>query len=406
MLGKKQKVIVSLFIVIFISSLTTLSWGAAPAPKTLKIGVIVFMGWSLGADMVKGIELMAELVNKKGGLAIGEDKYNIELIKYDSKFVPETARAAAERLIYQDKVKFIIGDETIDAWLPVTEQNKVLVVAILSSPTIFNPKNKYLFQGTTLQTGMPTAWGWFAKSHPNIKNSLQVFPDNKIGQIRSGLAKKHAGIFGPALPDDYLIFYPPETTDMSVVGTKVKTLNPDSFCATGGGIQGDALCYKAAWQAGYKGTIWSFVGVSEDMFEKIVPLECIEGLISVQYTFEMESPPPVAKEFRDAWIAKYGKWESPAVGFSDAFYIMTAGLTQAKSLDPDKVAEMMSKGFRFEGINGPGKTISRPDVGNPKAVDVIYGQVMKQTVKGKPKILADLTPEDAYEFNKKFWGWK
>ena len=406
MLGRKQKVIVSLFILIFISSLTTLSWGAAPAPKTLKIGVIVFMGWSLGADMVKGIELMAELVNKKGGLAIGQDKYNIELIKYDSKFVPETARAAAERLIYQDKVKFIIGDETIDAWLPVTEQNKVLVVAILSSPTIFNPKNKYLFQGTTLQTGMPTAWGWFAKSHPNIKNSLQVFPDNKIGQIRSGLAKKHAGIFGPALPDDYLIFYPPETTDMSVVGTKVKTLNPDSFCATGGGIQGDALCYKAAWQAGYKGTTWSFVGVSEDMFEKIVPLECIEGLISVQYTFEMESPPPVAKEFRDAWIAKYGKWESPAVGFSDAFYIMTAGLTQAKSLDPDKVAEMMSKGFRFEGINGPGKTISRPDVGNPKAVDVIYGQVMKQTVKGKPKILADLTPEDAYEFNKKFWGWK
>jgi branched-chain amino acid transport system substrate-binding protein len=403
---KIRKGIVLLSVVLLVSSFTTLSWGAAPEPKTLKIGVIVFLGWSLGADMVKGIELMAELVNKRGGLAIGQDKYNIELIKYDSKFVPETARAAAERLIYQDKVKFIIGDETIDAWLPVTEQNKVLVVAILSSPTIFNPKNKYLFQGTTLQTGMPTAWGWFAKSHPNVKNSLQVFPDNKIGQIRSGLAKKHAAIFGPALPDDYLIFYPPEATDMSVVGTKVKTLNPDAFCATGGGIQGDALCYKAAWQAGYKGTTWSFVGVSEDMFEKIVPLDCIEGLISVQYTFEMESPPPVAKEFRDAWIAKYGKWESPAVGFSDAFYIMTAGITQAKSLDPDQVAETMSKGFRFEGINGPGKTISRPDVGNPKAVDVIYGQVMKQTVKGKPKILANLTPEDAYEFNKKFWGWK
>jgi branched-chain amino acid transport system substrate-binding protein len=403
---KIQKVIVLLFIVLLISSLTTLSWGAAPPPKTLKIGVIVFLGWSLGADMVKGIELMAELVNKKGGLAIGQDKYNIELIKYDSKFVPETARAAAERLIYQDKVKFIIGDETIDAWLPVTEQNKVLVVAILSSPTIFNPKNKYLFQGTSLQTGMPTAWGWFAKNYPKIKNSLQVFPDNKIGQIRSGLAKKHAQIFGPALPDDYLIFYPPEATDMSVVGTKVKTLNPDAFCATGGGIQGDALCYKAAWQAGYKGTIWSFVGVSEDMFEKIVPLECIEGLIAVQYTFEMESPPPVAKEFREAWIAKYGKWESPAVSFSDAFYIMTAGLIQAKSIDPDKVAEVMSNGMRFEGISGSGKMISRPDVGNPKTVDVIYGQVMKQTVKGKPKILAKLTPEEAYEINKKFWGWK
>jgi branched-chain amino acid transport system substrate-binding protein len=406
MLRKIQKVIVLLFAVLLISSLSPLSSGAAPKPKTLKIGAIVFMGWSLGADMIRGIELMAELVNKKGGLAIGKDRYNIELIKYDSKFVPETARAAAERLVYRDGVKFIIGDETIDAWLSVTEQNKVLVVAILSSPTIFNPNNKYLFQGTYLQTQMPTAWGWFAKNYPQVKNSMHVFPDNKIGQIRSGLAKIHAKVFGPALPDDYLIFYPPEATDMSVVGTKVKTLNPDGFTATGGGIQGDALCYKAAWQAGYEGTIWSFVGVSEDMFERIVPLECIEGLISVQYLTEMKSPPPLTKEFRDAWIAKYGKWESPAVGFSDAFMIMTAGITQANSLDTDRVAEVMSNGMRFEGISGPGKMISRPDVGNPKTVDVIYGQIMKQTVGGKPKILAELTPEDAYEFNKVFWGWE
>ena len=403
---KIRKVIVLLFVVLLISSLTPLSSGAAPKPKTLKIGAIVFMGWSLGADMIRGVELMAELVNKKGGLAIGKDRYNIELIKYDSKFIPETARAAAERLIYRDEVKFIIGDETIDAWLSVTEQNKVLVVAILSSPTIFNPDNKYLFQGTSLQTGMPTAWGWFAKNYPQVKNSMHVFPDNKIGQIRSGLAKIHAKVFGPAMPDDYLLFYPPEATDMSVVGTKVKTLNPDGFTATGGGIQGDALCYKAAWQAGYKGTIWSFVGVSEDMFERIVPLECIEGLISVQYLTEMKSPPPLTKEFRDAWIAKYGKWESPAVSFSDAFMIMTAGITQANSLDTDRVAEVMSSGMRFEGISGSGKMISRPDVGNPKTVDVIYGQIMKQTVGGKPKILADLTPEDAYEINKVFWGWK
>jgi hypothetical protein len=85
---------------------------------------------------------------------------------------------------------------------------------------------------------------------------------------------------------------------------------------------------------------------------------------------------------------------------------MMAGIKQAKSLDTDKVAEVMSKGMRFEGINGSGKMISRPDVGNPKTVDVLYAQIIKQSVKGKPKILANLTPEDAYEFNQKFWGWK
>jgi branched-chain amino acid transport system substrate-binding protein len=397
--------IVLLFVVVLAFFLTSPGSTALAKPKTLKIGVIVFMGWSLGVDMVRGIEIMAENVNKKGGLDVGGEKYKIELIKYDSKFNPEAARSAAERLVYRDKVKYIIGDETIDAWLSLTEQNKVLVVAILSSPTIFNPKNNYLFQGTSLQTGMPTAWGWFAKNYPQAKNSVQVFPENKIGQIRSGLAKKHAKIFGPALPEDYLIFYPPEATDMSVVGTKVKTLNPDAFCATGGGIQGDALCYKAAWQAGYKGIIWSFVGVSEDMFGRVVPLECIEGLVSVQYVTELETPPPVTKEFKDSWIAKYGKWESPAVSFSDSFLIMTTGISKAKSVDTDKVAKVMSNGMRFEGIQGSGKMISRPDMGNPKTVDVIYGTIMKETVGGKPKILADLSPDDAYEINKEFWGW-
>ena len=66
----------------------------------------------------------------------------------------------------------------------------------------------------------------------------------------------------------------------------------------------------------------------------------------------------------------------------------------------------MSKGMRFEGINGSGKMVSRPDVGNPKTVDVIYGHIIKQIVGGKTKILANLTPEDAYEFNRVFWGWK
>lgn len=386
-------------------ALVSLGSSAAAKPKTLKIGVIAFMGWSLGVDMVHGIEVLAENVNKNGGLPVGEERYNIELIKYDSKFNPETARAAAERLIYRDKVNYIIGDETVDAWVSVTEQNKVLVVAILSSPTQFNPENKYLFQGTYLQTQMPTAWGWFAKNYPHVKNALHVFPDNKIGQIRSGLARKHAKVFGPALPEGHLMFYPPEATDMSIVGTKVKTLNPDSFTATGGGIQGDALCYKAAWQAGYEGTIWSFVGVSEEMWGRVVPVECIEGLISPEYTTEMKNPPPVAKEFRDAWIDKYGKWESPSVGFSDAFTIMKEGIVQAKSLDTDKVADVMSSGMRFEGINGTGKMISRPDMNNPRTVDVIYGMVMKETVNGKPKRLADLSPDDAYEFNKIFWGW-
>lgn len=405
MLRKTKKLLVLLFVVVFTLSFTSLSSVAIAKQKTLKIGVIVFMGWSLGADMVRGIELMAENINKKGGLAVGGDNYKIELIKYDSKFSPEPARSAAERLVYRDKVKFIVGDETVDSWVSVTEENKVLVCAFFPSPTLFNPKNKYLFQGSGLQTDMPAIWGWFAKNHPQVKNTLQVFPDNKIGHIRAHIAKKCSTVFGPSMPDDYVLFYPPEATDMSIVGTKAKTLNPDSFTATAGGVQGDSLSYKAAWQAGYKGTLWSFVGVSEDLFARIIPIEAIEGLTSPIYHIELDTPPPAAKELKEAWIAKYGKWENPSVSFTDTFSIIIAGIKQANSVDTDDVADVISSGMRFDGINGPGKMISRPDVNNNRTVDVVYGPIMKKTVGGKPQIIKRLSPEEAWEFNKVFWGW-
>jgi len=394
------------FVVLCIIFSATPGRTADQPAKTLKIGLIMFLGWDLGINSANGIELLAELMNKKGGLQVGQEKYRVEIIKYDSKFTPETARAAAERLIYQDKVKFILGDETIDAWVPVTEQNKVLVVAVLSSPSELNPRNKYLFSGTGLQTQMPTTWGWFAKNHPEIKNSVQAFPDNKIGHIRADLAKNCASIFGPALPSDYLIFYPPQATDVSVVGTKAKTLKADGFCATAGGVQGDALAYKAAWQAGYRGQLWSFVETTEYLLEKIIPMEAVEGMIAPQFAADRDPMPPAAKEYVDGWTARNGKWDHQTPYFADLFTIMTEGIKQAKSIDPDKVADVMANGMRFDGVSGSGKMISRPDVGNSRTVDVVYGQVMKQTINGKPKVLGVLTPEDAYVFNKKFWGWK
>ncbi len=88
------------------------------------------MAGYLAFDFKKDAELIADLYNKKGGLVIGGERYKIDLIILDSKMSHEVSRAAVERLVYQDKVKFILGDETVDAWVPVTEANKVLVVAV------------------------------------------------------------------------------------------------------------------------------------------------------------------------------------------------------------------------------------------------------------------------------------
>jgi branched-chain amino acid transport system substrate-binding protein len=376
----------------------------AQAEKTIKIGVVFFLGWSLGLETVKCLDAIAEDFNRKGGIAIGGEKYKVELIKYDSKFTHEASRAAVERLVYNDNVKFILGDETVDGWLPVTEENKVLALAISPAPAIFNPKNKYAFQVSTLQTDAPQMWGWFAKNNPQIKNIVCAFPDNKLGRIRSGLAEKLSKTFGPKLLDT--IFYPPNTTDFSALATKVMSLNSDSFSATAGGVTYDSLCYKAVWQAGYKGTRFSFVDTFAGSAAQVTPMEALEGWIVGAYGPEKDPQPPAAKAFYDAYVAKYGKWDYPSTSFSNGFYILMAALEKAQSFDTDKLAKIIGSGLRFECINGPGLMISRPDEGNTRTVDTLVGASIKRVEGGKPKILVSMSADEALEYNKRFYGWK
>ena len=79
------------------------------AAKTLKVGALMNFSFPLHVQYKKQLDAIVPEFNKKGGLVIQGQKYDIELIVYDSKFNAETARSATERLIYRDKVHFIMG---------------------------------------------------------------------------------------------------------------------------------------------------------------------------------------------------------------------------------------------------------------------------------------------------------
>lgn len=378
---------------------------ASAQPETLKIGCIAFFGFPLGLDFARGVELLAEVVNNKGGLDIGGKKYNIKAIVYDSKFSDEVSRAAAERLVYKDKVKFILGDPTVDAWLSATETNKVITIGCGDTPVMFDPKNKYTFSGHVAHTEAPQLWGWFAGNYPNVKTCFSAHPDNRFGQTYGALTKKLAESFSLKMLDQ--IFYPPDATDFSAVGTKVKNLNADVFVAQYGGPVADNLCYKAAWQAGWKGQAFASSTVPAATMMQVVPPEAVEGMILGAWTMEMDTPPPVAREFMDAWIAKYGKWESPEIIYTNAWYVLMAALKQANSLDPDKVANVLANGMKYKSpcFVTSGVMVSRPDLGNSRTVDTLGDLAVKRIEGGKAKIIGTVSIEEAIKANKTFFGW-
>jgi hypothetical protein len=82
------------------------------------------------------------------------------------------------------------------------------------------------------------------------------------------------------------------------------------------------------------------------------------------------------------------------------------GLRQAKSIDTDKVAAVIGSGLRYEGMQGAGMMVARPDAGNMRTVDTVVPVYMKRVEKGKPKVIGQVSLDEAFQFNKTYFGWK
>jgi branched-chain amino acid transport system substrate-binding protein len=417
-LGIAVLLLASLFLVLPIlsgcsaaSSPVTPATPATPASSsatdTLKIGLVVNLGWPLGLDFSRAADLMKDKINSNGGLTIGDKKYKLDLLIYDSKANNETAQAAAERLISQDNVKFMMGDDTVVSWCNTAEQSKVVTLACTPSELIYNPKFQYVFQGMTgADTNAPELWGRFAKDHPNLKTCLGVFPDDQTGHIYGGLAQKLANTFGPKMTESDTVWYPREQTDFSAVGTKVKNINPDCLVALAGGPIQDNLVYKSAYQAGWKGQQFTYGTISTEVLVQVLPVDAMEGMILGAFAVELDNPPPAAKEFRDAYIAKNGKWDGPELVQASAWWMLTDALQAAKSIDANKVASVLGNGLKYSSPCCSAVMVSRPDLGISRTVDTVGGLYLKQIINGQKKIIAEIPMEEAIQYNAKFYGWK
>jgi len=370
--------------------------------KTLKIGVVLDYAFPLHVSYKKELDAIVEDYNKKGGLNIQGEKYDIQLIVYDSKLNAETARSAVERLIYRDKVKLIMGDETADAWIPLTEANKILITAASPSPKTRSPEHKYVFQSTSLNTQSPVAWAWFSEAHPEMNKVGAVFTDDMKGHAEGKNLERLCSVFGQELVD--IIYYPPDTTDFSAIATRLKNMKPHVFTTCAGGPVQDALATKAMREAGWNGQIFSYVGLNPASIKKIISIDYVEGMLGTMSGIDIPQPPPVSQEFIDVYMAKYGKWDNPPIVHVNNWYLLIAALDQAQSLDPDTVASHIAKGMDFMSPQAKAKTVSRPDLNNPRCIDTLYEVNIGRIRNGETEVITKIDQAKALQSLKVFFA--
>ncbi len=309
--------------------------------ETLKIGAVVWTGWPLGYDMKRGVEIMAMLDNEAGGIDIGGKKYKVEFEFIESNNDQTTTMSAVNKLIYEDKVQYIITDTMYPgAVFAETEKNKVISLTGCPIPTMFDPTYMYTFQGGTMMQATPEVAGWIAKNTPELQNGTVdlAFPDEAGGIGYAMGVKATLEAYGIKVTE---IKYPVTSTDFSAIGTQVKNDNPSAFIAVGNSAM-DATIYQAVVQAGYKGLLFSTTTVTYETLKTAVPDEALEGFIGGAWPVEFD---PAATDDRQgvqepSGSRVNGKWDGPEIQLTAAYAALRAALVKAGSLDVEAVAEV------------------------------------------------------------------
>jgi branched-chain amino acid transport system substrate-binding protein len=349
------------------SSTTTPAASAAPgaAAKTLTIGEIEPLTGMFG-DIFKyvpqGEQLAKDYINNKGGITVGGQKYNLDIITLDGKDSPDGATAAATDLVLDKKVKFIAGTgpafmvPAIDA---VTEPNGVLYTAVYQNgqKVEMGPSYPLKFVGSPCSfSGQKATLTYVKKNYPNIKTVAYILVND--GQIADNdkPVRDTATKLGLTIKGD-IIGFTPDTQDFTPIAQKAVAANADAIMIGNAITPWFGLTIKAIRGLGNTKPIFSccdafvlpdIAGIAgadaEGFFGPSIPSDPnIPGL------------PQIGKDVVKMANDKGWTLNSMHVQGFSAVYSMVQAIQAANSLDPKVVAAKWEQMTTLDSIFGPAK---------------------------------------------------
>lgn len=390
---------------------TTTTAGGGGAQPELKVGALLMLDSVQGVEMKKWLDLFAKLYNDAGGWEIGGVKYKVVPKIYDTGAMdPAASRAAAEKAILQDGVKYMVcnwGDVPAST-ITITEPNKVLWLGLDFTDETIKPELKYAIRAQGLFFAQALFYyivdDYMAKG---AKSVLVVVPDSQQGQVGAQLVASTAQVAGMEVKPP--ILFGTDVADFGPIATKIMAANPDAvFMSYVGGEQVINIC-GALKDAGYKGLVLpgNLEPTSLEGLVKRCGKEYIEGWESGYFDPDgIETDPQTAKLI-EAYKAEYGEWHQEGCFWIGPWFFFEDAVNATQSLDVETLAAYLKdskKGVKT--LNGYSQLFARPDAGNFATVDAAPGHYVGIVQDGKFVYHATLACKDQYLVSIKCYGLK
>lgn len=199
-----------------------------------------------GNDTRQGYNLWLDWVNTTyGGIDVGGEKYEVEIVYYDDEGDPDTAAGLVERLITEDKVDFLLGPYSSGLTLATSaiaeKYNVIMVEGNGASESIFERGFKNIFAVLT-PAGSYTQSALKALADEGATTVVIAYEDTAFPTSVAAGAQRWAEEYGYEILG--VETYPKDVADVSAIMTKFRDLDPDVF--VGGGHFNDALLFIRA----------------------------------------------------------------------------------------------------------------------------------------------------------------
>lgn len=329
------------------------------ADKTIKVGGLLEMtggSASFGISSKNGIDLAFKDINAKGGVLGGK---KLELVVADTKSEASEATNGMQKLISQDGVAAVIGPNQSSAVIAASAINngaKVLGITPMgTNPDItVNPADgktrAYNYRACFIDPFQGTVMASFAYNDLGVRKAA-VLVDN-TSDYSKGLAKFFTENFankgGSVVIEEAFL---QKDTDFKSTLTKIKVANPD-FIYIPGYYQEVGLIIKQARELGINvpiagGDGWDSAKLPEIAGKAALNNTYFSSLYSSDEASEMN------KKFVEEYQKEYNTKPDvfAALAYDSALLVVKA-IEDAKSAEPAKIAEAMSKISGFKGVSG------------------------------------------------------
>lgn len=205
-----------------------------------------------GKDTRQGYNTWLEWVNNEyGGVKVGDDCYNVEIIYYDDEGDPDTTANLAEKLITDDEVDFLLGPYssglTMSSSAIAEKYDKIMIEGNGASESIFERGFKNIFAVLT-PAGNYTQSALKKLADQGATTVVIAYEDTAFPSSVADGAQRWAEEYGYEILG--VETYPKDVADVSAIMTKFRDLEPDVF--VGGGHFNDALLFvRAAQELGF-----------------------------------------------------------------------------------------------------------------------------------------------------------